>query len=165
MNEFWMDLIDTHGAPLPQTIYTSPLARCLQTTNYAFRSLMESHGQAFHPIVKEKIRERFTVHTCDKRRPRSWIEKMYPDYRPEESLAEADPYGDRDYPEEDDEHKARKQAALEEVFSSDENEFIELTMHSYAIRSTLMACNARHFRVREGSSIAILVRGEKISGS
>lgn len=161
LSTFWMGAVDGDGVPLPQKIYTSPLARCLQTSFHGFSTLMESHGKGFHPTVKEKLRERFTVHTCDKRRKRSWIGENYPGYPLEDGFAEDDPFGARDYPEEDEEHMARKQAGLEEIFSTDANEFIALTVHSYAIWSILMACNAEPFRVREGSSIAILVRGER----
>lgn len=157
-----MHTVDTDGAPLPQVIYTSPLARCLQTSFYVFSTLMESHDMEFNPLVKKKLRERFTLHTCDKRRPRAWMKENYSTYSIEEGFTEKDPFGARDWEESDNEHMARKQAALGEIFSSDTHEFIALTVHWFAIRSILLACNAKPIRVRQGSSIAILVRGERL---
>ena len=51
---------------------------------------------------------------------------------------------------------------LENIFSIDESAFIGLTLHSYAISAILRAVGLPKFRVREGSSIALLVKGEKI---
>lgn len=159
---FWNNLIDEAGAPLPQTIYTSPLARCLQTSLHAFKPVMETHGAAFSPIVKEDLRERDTLHTCDKRRPRSWIEANWAGYRIEERLAEDDPFADRQTPESDAEHIARKQRAFEEIFDGDAGEFLELTIHSQAMWTVLLMLGEDIFRVREATSIALLVRGERV---
>lgn len=161
LNTFWTDLIATDGAPLPQTLFTSPLARCLQTTEYIFGPLMVAHSQPFQPIVKELLRERITLHTCDLRRPASWIRENYPSYELEAGFAEADGFGRDGHAETDDEHVARKQAALEDVWSRECGDVVSLTVHSYAIRAIQAACGGKTCRTREGTSIAILVRGER----
>jgi hypothetical protein len=51
---------------------------------------------------------------------------------------------------------------LEDIFSTDEIAFIGLTVHSYAVSAISRAVGLPKFRVREGSSIALLVKGEKI---
>ncbi|KAK5997481.1 putative phosphoglycerate mutase [Cladobotryum mycophilum] len=165
LGRFWAKGVENDGIPLPQTLYTSPLARCLQTSYYIFSPLMEANKKPFRPIIKEKLRERYTLHTCDMRRPGTWIRENYPNYAIEEGFPEGDLFRSRDREETVEEHKARKHAALEDIFSSDTNEFVALTIHSYAIAAVLLACNAEPFQVREGSSIALLVRGEKASAS
>lgn len=165
LNTFWTALTEA-GAPLPSTIYTSPLARCLQTTHYIFRPLFAQHSLPFNPLIKEGLRERMTLHKCDFRRPRSWITENYPDYTFEDGFKEEDEFGDgfgkRGQAETDAEHEQRKQKVLEEVWERDEGTFLELTVHSYAIRAVQGVVGMRAVRTREGTSIALLVRGERI---
>ena len=158
--------------PSPQSIYTSPLARCLQTTQHLFfttptpltstsASTSASYPQA---VIKEGLRERYTLHTCDKRRPRAWIAASFPGWAAfEDGFAEEDPWRARTAAETDDEHVARKQLVLEELFDGDEGEFLALVVHSYAIRAIVAACQAELFRVKEGSTVVLLVKGERKS--
>ncbi|KAG6004282.1 hypothetical protein E4U43_000766 [Claviceps pusilla] len=164
LGQFWLDAVQNDGLPIPQTLYTSPLARRLQTTDHVFSRPMEVHRPPFQPIVKEHLRERFTMHICDLRRPRSWIEKNYPGYKIEDNVTERDALSCQTREETDEEHCARKQQALEEVFSTDNNNnnniSISLTIHSFAISAILRVCHGEPFKVREGTSLALLVRGE-----
>ncbi|KAF5017602.1 hypothetical protein F66182_10447 [Fusarium sp. NRRL 66182] len=156
--EFWTDLIHIQGAPLPQVFYTSPLARCLQTTSLVFSPLMTSQ----QPIVKELLRERITLHTCDYRRPRTWIAENYPNYKIEDAFSEEDPFTGRAEPETDEEHVVRKHQALGEIFQEAKDcDFVSCTVHSYAIRAIQAAVGGGICRTREGTSIAMLVRGER----
>ncbi|KAH7140619.1 histidine phosphatase superfamily [Dactylonectria macrodidyma] len=163
LNTFWTDLVTTDGAPLPQHLYTSPLARCLQTTQYVFDPLMAQHARPFQPTVKELLRERITLHTCDLRRPASWIRHNYPAYTLEDGFAEDDAFGRDGHAETDEEHVVRKQAALEDIWNrgGKAEEVVSLTVHSYAIRAIQAACGGTSCRTREGTSIAILVKGER----
>lgn len=161
LNAFWSKLIDQEGAPLPQTLYTSPLARCLQTTKLVFSPIMQAHGRPFCPIVKEKLRERMTQHTCDYRRPAAWIRDNWPEYAIEDGFDEEDQFGKDGKVETDEQHTLRKQSALEDIFDTDRGEFLALMVHSYAIRAIQDACRARMVKTREGTSLALLVRGEK----
>lgn len=162
LNTFWTNLINIDGAPLPEILYTSPLARCLQTTSLVFSSLMSSHSAEFQPMVKELLRERITMHTCDFRRSRTWISENYPTYKIEEGFTEDDGFRERSGPETKGEHIERKQRALEEIFEeAKDNQFISLTVHSYAIRAIQAAVGAGVCRTREGTSLALLVRGER----
>jgi broad specificity phosphatase PhoE len=149
--------------PVPESIYTSPLTRCLETTKLVFEPGMKQQGAPFRPIVKELLRERLTDHTCDKRSSKSWITQHYPDYVLEPSFAEDDRLWTGGRWETNDEHVARKQRVLEDIFVSDKNSFVALTTHSYAISAILEVVGLKHFRVREGSSIALLIGAEVIS--
>lgn len=127
---------------------------------------MAASGKPLGPVtVKEALRERWTMHTCDKRRTRTWIVENWGDkgFVMEDGFPEENQLCRLDREETDEEHVARKQGALEDIFESDTNEFLSLTVHSYAIRAILAVCRARDFRVREGSSIALLVKGERLS--
>ncbi|KAK3374782.1 histidine phosphatase superfamily [Podospora didyma] len=152
------------GVPMPSTVYTSPLARCLETTKLVYsRVLAENGGQALHPQVKELLRERLTDHTCDKRSPRSWISQNYPECVLEQGFEEEDALWAADRSETNEEHVARKQRLLEDIFASDDSVFVSLTTHSYAILAILEAVGGPHFRVSEGAIFPLLVRGEKIT--
>lgn len=148
--------------PIPETIYTSPLARCLETTRLVFANAVAETGTSFHPVVKEFLRERLTDHTCDRRNSMSWIRKHYPDYIIEPNFSERDTLWNSSRWETAEEHASRKHQLLDDIFETDTNEFIALTTHSYAISAILSTVGMKPFRVREGSSIALLVKAERV---
>ncbi|OGM51024.1 hypothetical protein ABOM_000256 [Aspergillus bombycis] len=162
LSQFWTDAVTMEKVPLPEALYTSPLARCLETTRLVFSQPMEQSGEQFQPVVKELLRERLTDHTCDKRSTRTWIAGHHPSYLIEPGFSEEDLLWSPDRWESVEEHVARKQKVLEELFAEDSSSFISLTVHSYAISAILRACGHEEFRVREGSTIALLVRGDRV---
>lgn len=127
-----------------------------------FEPGLRQQGAEFRPYIKECLRERLTDHTCDKRSSKSWIAQNYAQYILEPSFSEEDGLWNAERWESDSEHVARKQRLLEDIFESDQNDFIALVTHSYAISAILEVVNLGHFRMREGSSIALLIRGEKL---
>ncbi|TQN65421.1 putative phosphoglycerate mutase [Colletotrichum shisoi] len=161
LSAFWADATTTQKVPFPESFYTSPLRRCLETSRLVFGGLVEERGQEFRPLVKEGLRERMTDHTCDKRSPKKWIESAYPRYIVEPEFTEDDQLWKADRFETTEEHLARKQQALNEIFSTDASQFVSLTVHSYAIAAILGVGGQEEFRVREGSTIALLVRGDR----
>lgn len=163
LGQFWSDAVSNEMIPLHGPIYTSPLARCLETTRLVFAKIFEERRAQFRPIVKELLREMLTDHTCDRRSTRSWIEEKYPNYVIEPGFSEEDKLWTGGRWETMDEHTARKQRVLEDIFSTDEHTFVGLTVHSYAISAILRVVGLTEFRVREGSSIALLVRAEKVN--
>jgi len=167
LGELWTEWTRDSGVPLPDTVYTSPLARCLETTKLVYSNVVTQHGGTgtFQPIVKESLRERLTDHTCDKRSSKTWIEEHYPDYVLEPGFVEEDVLWKADAFETDEAHTARKQRLLEDIWINDrEARFISLTTHSYAISAILEVVGAPHFRVGEGEVVALLVKGEKVAG-
>jgi broad specificity phosphatase PhoE len=165
LGHFWSDAVANDKIPIPETIYTSPLARCLETTRLVFENVMEEHGAEFRPVVKELLRERLTDHTCDRRSSKNWIQKHYPGYSIEPGLSEEDRLWTGGGWETTEEHVARKQRVLEDIFETDRNTFVALATHSYAISAILRAVGLTEFRVREGSSIALLVKAEKVGAT
>ncbi|KAK1983000.1 phosphoglycerate mutase [Colletotrichum cereale] len=165
LSAFWADATTTESVPFPESFYTSPLRRCLETSKLTFGALVEAKGEEFRPLIKEGLRERMTDHTCDKRSPRSSIESAYPGYMFEPGFTEEDQLWKADRFETAEEHIARKQQVLDEIFSTDGKQFVSLTAHSYAISAILGVGGQEEFKVREGSSVALFIRGERSEAS
>ncbi|KAI0132388.1 histidine phosphatase superfamily [Xylariales sp. AK1849] len=161
--QLWIDGARDDEMPLPETIYTSPLARCLETTKLVYAPVMSQHGRSLQPMIKESLREFITDHTCDRRSSRSWITQNYPEYIIEEDLSEKDGLWKADSSETHEAHVVRKQKLLEEIFASDPAPFISLTTHSYAVSAILEVVGAPKFRVGEGAMIPLFVKAEKIA--
>lgn len=161
----WSKFVAEDKIPLPETIYSSPLARCLETTRLVFANVVSVQGVQFHPIVKELLRERLTNHTCDRRSSLGWIKEHYPDYLTESEFSKEDRLWSSNRWETTEEHVARKQQLLEDIFRTDQSSFVALTTHSYAISAILSAVGMEEFRVCEGSTIALLVKAERLRAS
>lgn len=56
----------------------------------------------------------------------------------------------------------RKQKVLEDIFANDEGTFLSLSVHSFAIAVIMAVCRAEMYRVKEGTSIGLLVKAEKV---
>ncbi|KKP04292.1 phosphoglycerate mutase [Trichoderma harzianum] len=106
--------------PLPGKSYTSPLARCLETTRLAFSGLQWPRDEPFKPIIKEALRERLGRHTCDRRSTRSWIESNYDQFEIESGFTEQDELWQQNYRETLDEHVVRVRQLLDDIINSDE---------------------------------------------
>lgn len=150
--------------PLPGSIYTSPLARCLETTKLVYTPAYEQQGKEFQPVVKECLREFLTSHTCDRRSSKTWIQETYPDYKIEKGFTEDDIYwhAEDDRVETLEEHIVRKQKLLEDIFAHDDSPFISFTTHSYAVSALLKVVGAHNFRVGEGVMVPLFVKAEKV---
>lgn len=165
LGTFFAEGVTDKGFPVPDTVYTSPLSRCLETSKLVFKDVMERHGQAFRPKVRELLRERLTAHTCDRRRSREWIIATYPDYEIEAGLADEDGLWQADRLESTAEHVARTQRLLEGIWRDDSGASIALVTHSFALSSILEAIGAPGFLVSESVMTAFLVKGEKLGGN
>ncbi|KAM5350274.1 hypothetical protein ACJ41O_006779 [Fusarium nematophilum] len=162
LGTFFAEGVKNKGFPVPGTIYTSPLARCLETTKLVFKEVMEGQGMAFKPVVKELLRERLTDHTCDRRRASKWITAAYPEYELETAFADEDVLWHADRSESNAEHVARTQSLLEDIWRQDSGAFIGLVTHSFTLSSILEVIDAPHFRVGEGVMTAYLVTGQRL---
>ena len=126
---------------------------------------MEENGAEFRPVVKELLCERLTGHTCDRRSSKSWIQEHYPSYSIKRGFSEEDVLWTGSRWESTEEHVARKQQLLEDIFETDRNAFVALTSHSYAISAIQRAVGLTELRLREGSSVALLVKAEKVGAT
>lgn len=146
--------------PRPGRCYTSPLARCLETTRLAFSGLGSPTDQPFKPMIKESLRERLGRHTCDRRSTRSWIESNYPEFEVEPDFTEQDELWQPNYRETADEHVVRVKKLLDNIFSSEERSVISFTAHSGAIRALYAATGHRDVWVAAGAMVPLLVMAE-----
>ncbi|KAI1397992.1 phosphoglycerate mutase-like protein [Hypoxylon fuscum] len=151
--------------PLPGSIYTSPLARCLETTRLVYESVMAKRGKCLQAIVKENLRERITDHTCDRRSSRSWIESNYPKFIIEQGFSESDTSWKADKAESLEQHIARAQQLLDDIFANDTSPIISLTTHSYAITAILAVIGHPKFLVNEGTIVPLFVKAEKAASN
>lgn len=122
---------------------------------------MDAHGLAYRPTVKEKLRERWTMHTCDRRRPRAWIAEHWPACVIEDGFVEEDVLGRQPREETEAENQTRVLEALADVFDHDGSQVVAWTFHSLAMQALLGALGMVPFKVQPATTVALLIRGEK----
>lgn len=111
-------------------------------------------------MVKEDLRERLGVHTCDQRRTRTWIHEKYPSYQIEDGFSEQDELWKSDVRESLEEHVARINKVLHDIFEKDEEMVITLTAHSGTIRALYAAIGHREVWVDAGAMVPVLIKAE-----
>jgi len=163
-NKFWSSQIDTQKIPTPESYYTSPLTRCLETAKLTFDGLHLPDRHPFIPKIKELFREAIGVHTCDRRSTKTEIHENYPTYTFEEGFEEVDPLWDPIVRETDSAQDARTKIVLDDVFSSDDATYLSITSHSGEIGALLRVLGHRTFSLSTGQVIPVLVKAEIIDG-
>ncbi|CAA9965169.1 phosphoglycerate mutase family protein [Pyrenophora teres f. maculata] len=158
VNAFWNHLIVNENITPPQTFYTSPLYRCLDTARLSFEGVKLPHKTPFVPIIKEFLREGISAHTCDRRHSKSYIRENFPGFRFEKGFAEDDPYWTALYAEPQATQDARSKAVLDDIVSTDKSTYISITSHSGEIASLLRVLSHRPFSLSTGSAIPVLVK-------
>jgi hypothetical protein len=130
----------------------------LQTTELGFAPLLKGTV----PVIKEKLRERLGVHTCDQRSTKSWITNAFPDFQIESGFVEEDELWKADRRETIEEHVKRATELLNDLFSHDENQTIALVAHSGALMALFGATGWGKIPVQAGAVYPLLVRGTKV---
>jgi len=154
--DFWQEGAVTWKMPLPESYYTSPLARCLETERLIYSELQHL-GSSYRPVVKDAIREIYGVHTCDKRSSTSWIQSNFPEALFDPSFTEQDELWTQDVRETLEERVPVMANLLEELFKEDSATFISLTMHSGAIRALYLATSHPDVWVAAGAIVPIVI--------
>ncbi|EEP81266.1 conserved hypothetical protein [Uncinocarpus reesii 1704] len=162
-NSVWATQIE-HGIPVPESYYTSPLYRCLETADVTFGTLNLPLSHPFVPTVKELLRETIGIHTCDRRSSRKHIKASFPTFNIEPGFAEFDQLWDSKLRESSSARTERLRAALDEILLSDSSTFISITAHSGAITAILEVVQHRDFPLPTGAVIPVLVRTERKPG-
>lgn len=158
VNAFWKHLIKDEKISTPETFYTSPLYRCLDTARLNFEGIDFPRKTPFIPTIKEFLREGISAHTCDRRHSKSYIHENFPTFKFEKGFAEEDPYWTELFAEPRANQDARSKAVLDDIFSNDDSTYISITSHSGEIGSLLRVLGHREFRLATGSAIPVLVK-------
>lgn len=159
-HKYWKEEFAVQKTPYPQSYYTSPLTRCLQTANITFAGLDLPTSYPFVPTVKELLREGISIHTCDHRRSRTYIEGLFPSWKIGEPFTENDELWDGVTAETTDAQNARSKKWLDEVFATDSNTWLSVTSHSGEIASTLSVLHHIVFPLNTGAIIPVLVQAQ-----
>ncbi|KAK8037894.1 phosphoglycerate mutase [Apiospora phragmitis] len=152
-NRFWRAQLTTEGTPAPD-----PLSRCTTTANLTLASLALPADRPFVPVVKELLREGISMHTCDRRSNKTYIQKLFAGYRFEEGFTEQDEQWNGTFAETGAAQNAQSKAVLDDIFSNDGKTWISITSHSGEIRSLLSVLGHRPFSLSTGQAIPVLVR-------
>ena len=160
MNTFWVDAAATLKLPLPPRHYASPLARCLETCELAFSSL--TLPRPFAPVIKELVRERLGIHTCDRRRTATWIRENHPGFEFEAGFAEEDGLWRPDVRETLEEHAVRVERFLEDLFASESAPIVSVTAHSGTILALYEVIGHAEVRLSPGTIIPVLIKAEVV---
>ncbi|KAI1390010.1 phosphoglycerate mutase-like protein [Hypoxylon trugodes] len=159
LNVFWRRSLRDTKMPTPEKYYTSPLARCLETTRLTYSGLDVPSDRPYRPIIKENLRERFGAHTCDRRSARSWIVSNYPEFRTESSFTEIDQQWKSTEREAESEVEGRVKQVLDDAFLS-YNTVVSFTAHSGLIRALYSLTRHREVWVAAGVLVPVLIKGE-----
>ncbi|OBT64689.1 hypothetical protein VE03_05841 [Pseudogymnoascus sp. 23342-1-I1] len=158
---FWISQIASQKQSIPESFYTSPLSRCLETAKITFESLVTP----FKPLIKEYLREGISMHTCDRRSSKSYIAENYPGWPFEAGFTEKDELWTKTTAETQSAQDKRSKSALDSIFSSDPSSFLSITSHSGEIGSLLRVVGHRKFSLSTGAVIPVLVKVEKVEGT
>ncbi|KAF5025552.1 hypothetical protein F66182_2360 [Fusarium sp. NRRL 66182] len=162
-NAYFRSRFQDHGMPFFESYYASPLARCVVTARETFKGLDLPKSKPFEPVVKEYLREGMTVHTCNRRSNKTYIETLAPKVKFEKGFTEHDELWKGDLSETAEHQLARSKELLDDVFTSDNSVWISFTSHSGQITGILQALNHRPFRLATGQIIPVLVRADVVT--
>ncbi|KAK1234729.1 putative phosphoglycerate mutase pmu1, partial [Marasmius sp. AFHP31] len=143
--------------PLPRRRYCSPMTRALRTYVLTFDGIELPEGT--RPLVLENCREVNGVHTCDKRRSRSYIRASFPEFDIEEGLAEEDELWTPDERESEADVVNRAKNVLDAVFSDQaDTDVVSITAHSGFINGFLGAIGRPSFPLKTGGILPVVVK-------
>lgn len=103
------------------------------------------------------------LHTCDRRRSKSYLEAAYPDFAFEEFFAEEDPLWTATLEETSAQQAVRMRGQLDELFATNPNTYISITAHSGTITGILASIGHRPYSVQTGGLVPVLVRAYEVA--
>lgn len=141
--------------PVPGKLYCSPLSRAVRTSTITFDSIIP---ELQRPMIVENLREINGVHTCDKRRTRTYIEYTFPGFDIEEGFTEEDnlwkPLERETYAEID----ARVGRVFDMIFEKDQEQFISITAHGGVFGAVLRVTKQKQYNLPVGGVVAMVVK-------
>lgn len=156
VNAIWKQEIEA-GMPLPISLYCSPFTRALDTLRISFGEFLSGSAR---PMVLENCREVSGVHTCDKRRPRSYIHSAFPEFDIEDGLTEEDEYFKDDVREASEDVVQRARSVLCTIFQDKTPDYVSITAHSGWINAFLIAVGREYHDLPTGGVLPVIVKCE-----
>ncbi|KAI9102432.1 histidine phosphatase superfamily [Phlyctochytrium arcticum] len=158
------------GLSVPEWIFSSPLTRCLNTTEILWGSIT---GNQYHPRVLENLREEYGDHTCDHRRTRTELQVRFPHFDFAGLVDDEDTLWKPDERETEQHLDHRIQQALQEIFTavsaksseseeslkSSHNPYIGVVCHGGVIEAVARVTKHRQFHIVPGGLLPIVVVG------
>ncbi|KAG0697290.1 histidine phosphatase superfamily [Suillus ampliporus] len=141
--------------PLPGKLYCSPLTRAIHTNMITFDSVIPKSQRT---MIVENLREGNGVHTCDKRRTRTYIKRSFPDFDIEEGFIEEDELWDPEVRETHEEIDARMRRVLDMIFDKDQEQFISFTAHGGIVSAVLRLTKHKQYILPTGGVIPMVVK-------
>ncbi|ROV89086.1 hypothetical protein VMCG_09858 [Cytospora schulzeri] len=114
-------------------------------------------------LVHFRYMECIGIHTCDRRRTKSWIHEAYPDYEIEAGFTENDELWEADTRESMDAHIVRIRKLLTDIFEGDTENVVSLTARSGAIRALYAATGHREVWVGAGVMVPVFIRADLVN--
>lgn len=164
-NNFWRHEIEQQKIETPQSFYTSPLDRCLSTAQLTFSNLPLPRQYSFKPVVKELLREGISIHTCDRRSSRQYIQGAYPHFAFESTFQDTDHLWNGITAETSSAQDYRSKVVLDDIFSHDASSIISITSHSGEAASLLRVLGHQPFSLVTGAIIPVFVEVERVHGT
>lgn len=132
------------------------------TANLTFGGLDLPEERPFVPTVKELFREGISMHTCDRRSTKTYIQNLFPGYAFEDGFTEEDELWRGSEAETPAAQAARTKTVLDDVFRSDDRVWVSITSHSGEIANMLSVLGHRPFRLATGQVIPVLVKARRM---
>lgn len=147
-----------NGTPLPQSYYSSPLRRTLQTFQLTWSNITNFvDDKKYKPLVRENLRETYGIATESKRHDKDFIVKNWPFVNLPNDFSSPDPWW---IPDKEESHQHRDYRAglfLNDIFTNDDNQIISVTTHSGFLNSFLKVVNHRDWDMDTGAMIPLIV--------
>ncbi|KAF8693835.1 hypothetical protein AX14_002251 [Amanita brunnescens Koide BX004] len=142
-------------APLPDKMYCSPLTRALRTHQITY----QDHIPPGRPVVIEFCREENGVHTCDKRRSRTYIHQTFPLFETEVGFTEDDELWSPDARESLEHVMHRANCVLNYIFNDGHAHYVvAITAHGGFIRAFMRVLNRVTGTIPTGGILPVLVK-------
>ncbi|KAF8649012.1 hypothetical protein AX16_006126 [Volvariella volvacea WC 439] len=143
--------------PIPSKFYSSPLTRAAMTCQITFEQTVDTSRNWVE--VVENCRETYGVHTCDKRRTKSYILGRFKGFFTEPGFSEEDILWDPDVRESFEHMIDRAGTVLDTMFSTEETgNFVSITAHG-GIINAFMGCLGRPRTVLlTGSVLPVVIK-------
>ncbi|THH21431.1 hypothetical protein EUX98_g8388 [Antrodiella citrinella] len=156
--------------PLPETFYSSPLKRALDTWSLTFAGFGNDEvlpKEQRKVTVLEDCREEYGIHTCDLRSSLSALRTLYtsPMFTFELGFAEEDPLWRKDERESKIHVVERAKAVLDVIFGEPDTTVVSITAHGGFINGFLAVVGRRAYSLPTGGILPTVVKYTPESGT